>query len=98
MIEHHSLVSWNLPGRQDYRGEVLPAHRPAPVLRVRRRRPQVGAAALPPARGAGCLHAGADTDWAGFALGLAYYDQAHFVRDVSALVGRTLAQYAYERR
>jgi AraC-like DNA-binding protein len=44
------------------------------------------------------LHAGADTDWAGFALGLGYYDQAHFVRDFRALVGRTPAQYERERR
>src|ERR1700744_2557416 len=27
------------------------------------------------------LHAGADTDWASVALGLGYYDQAHFIRD-----------------
>jgi AraC-like DNA-binding protein len=44
------------------------------------------------------LHAGADTDWARFALGLGYYDQAHFVRDFRALVGRTPAQYERERR
>jgi AraC-like DNA-binding protein len=44
------------------------------------------------------LHAGADTDWARFALGLGYYDQAHFVRDFRALVGRTPAQYTRERR
>jgi AraC-like DNA-binding protein len=44
------------------------------------------------------LHAGSDTDWARFALGLGYYDQAHFVRDFRALVGRTPAQYAREQR
>ena len=44
------------------------------------------------------LHAGTDTDWARFALGLGYYDQAHFVRDFRALVGRTPLQYARERR
>jgi AraC-like DNA-binding protein len=44
------------------------------------------------------LHAGPDTDWAQFALGLGYYDQAHFVRDFRALVGRTPAQYERERR
>jgi AraC-like DNA-binding protein len=44
------------------------------------------------------LHADSDTDWAQFALGLGYYDQAHFVRDFRALVGRTPAQYARERR
>jgi AraC-like DNA-binding protein len=43
------------------------------------------------------LHAGPDTDWARFALGLGYYDQAHFVRDFRALVGRTPAQYERER-
>jgi AraC-like DNA-binding protein len=44
------------------------------------------------------LHAGPDTDWARFALGLGYYDQAHFIRDFRALVGRTPAQYKRERR
>jgi AraC-like DNA-binding protein len=44
------------------------------------------------------LHAGAQTDWSQFALGLGYYDQAHFVRDFRALVGRTPARYARERR
>ena len=49
--------------------------------------------------GAGWVaHAGPDTDWARFALGLGYYDQAHFVRDFRALVGRTPAQYERERR
>jgi AraC-like DNA-binding protein len=43
------------------------------------------------------LHAGADTDWARFALGLGYYDQAHFVRDFRALVGRAPVQYERER-
>jgi AraC-like DNA-binding protein len=44
------------------------------------------------------LHAATDTDWARFALGLGYYDQAHFVRDFRALVGRTPTQYERERR
>jgi AraC-like DNA-binding protein len=44
------------------------------------------------------LQTGPDTDWARFALGLGYYDQAHFVRDFRALVGRTPAQYERERR
>jgi AraC-like DNA-binding protein len=44
------------------------------------------------------LHTSPDTDWAGVALGLGYYDQAHFIRDFRALVGRTPAQYARERR
>ncbi len=44
------------------------------------------------------LHTGPDTDWASVALGLGYYDQAHFIRDFRALVGRTPAQYARERR
>jgi AraC-like DNA-binding protein len=43
------------------------------------------------------LHHGGDTDWARFALGLGYYDQAHFVRDFRALVGRTPVQYERER-
>jgi AraC-like DNA-binding protein len=44
------------------------------------------------------LHAGTDTDWSRFALGLGYYDQAHFIRDFRALVGRTPVQYERERR
>jgi AraC-like DNA-binding protein len=44
------------------------------------------------------LHTGADADWPQFALGLGYYDQAHFVRDFRTLVGRTPAQYERERR
>jgi AraC-like DNA-binding protein len=33
-------------------------------------------------------------DWAEFALELGYADQAHFIRDFKALVGRTPAEYA----
>jgi AraC-like DNA-binding protein len=36
-------------------------------------------------------------DWARLALELGYYDQAHFVRDLRSLVGRTPAQYDAER-
>ena len=43
------------------------------------------------------LHTDPDIDWARFALGLGYYDQAHFVRDFRALVGRTPVEYEYER-
>ena len=44
------------------------------------------------------LHQGPDTDWARFALGLGYYDQAHFVRDFRAPVGRTPVRYERQRR
>jgi AraC-like DNA-binding protein len=33
-------------------------------------------------------------DWAAFALDLGYFDQAHFIRDFKAIVGRTPADYA----
>lgn len=39
------------------------------------------------------LEAGAPPDWAAFALDLGYYDQAHFIRDFKALIGRTPAGY-----
>jgi AraC-like DNA-binding protein len=36
-------------------------------------------------------------DWAAFALELGYFDQAHFIRDFKAVVGRTPADYAAAR-
>ncbi|MDP3749545.1 MAG: helix-turn-helix domain-containing protein [Phenylobacterium sp.] len=36
-------------------------------------------------------------NWAQFALGLGYFDQAHFIKDFKAMVGRTPAQYAAQR-
>jgi AraC-like DNA-binding protein len=40
------------------------------------------------------LAAGSPVDWAQLALELGYFDQAHFIRDFKALVGRTPAAYA----
>ena len=47
------------------------------------------------------LHAAAERitegevgDWAALALDLGYFDQAHFIRDFKAVVGRTPADYA----
>lgn len=40
------------------------------------------------------LAAGAPVDWAGLALGLGYFDQSHFIRDFTALVGVPPAAYA----
>jgi AraC-like DNA-binding protein len=37
---------------------------------------------------------GPDADWAGLALELGYADQAHFINDFRAYVGRTPAEYA----
>lgn len=39
------------------------------------------------------LAAGGDVDWAQLALDLDYFDQAHFIRDFKALVGRPPAGY-----
>ena len=39
---------------------------------------------------------GRGADWAGFALELGYFDQAHFIRDFRAVVGRSPAEYARE--
>jgi AraC-like DNA-binding protein len=39
------------------------------------------------------LDAGAPLDWAALALELGYFDQAHFIRDFKALVGRTPGAY-----
>lgn len=40
------------------------------------------------------LAAGQPVDWPSFALSLGYFDQAHFINDFKALVGRTPAEYA----
>ena len=39
---------------------------------------------------------GRDVGWASFALELGYFDQAHFIRDFRAVVGRSPAEYARE--
>ena len=46
------------------------------------------------------LASGADIDWAGLATELGYADQAHFVRDFTAMVGESPTRYAerYPRR
>lgn len=40
------------------------------------------------------LAEGGDVDWVQLALELGYFDQAHFIRDFKALVGRPPAEYA----
>jgi AraC-like DNA-binding protein len=40
------------------------------------------------------IKAGAVVDWPQLALDLGYFDQAHFIRDFKALVGRPPAEYA----
>jgi len=40
-----------------------------------------------------CLAEGSPVDWAELALELGYFDQAHFIRDFKALVGRPPAEY-----
>jgi len=40
------------------------------------------------------LAAGTTVDWAQLALDLGYFDQAHFIRDFKALVGRPPGEYA----
>jgi AraC-like DNA-binding protein len=37
---------------------------------------------------------GEDVDWASMALDLEYFDQAHFIKDFKAIVGKTPAEYA----
>ena len=39
---------------------------------------------------------GRDVEWASFALELGYFDQAHFIRDFRAVVGRSPTEYARE--
>lgn len=39
------------------------------------------------------LAGGAPVDWAGLALELGYFDQAHFIRDFKAMTGRTPTEY-----
>jgi AraC-like DNA-binding protein len=40
----------------------------------------------------------ADVEWAGVALALGYFDQAHFIRDFKRMVGTTPARYAARAR
>lgn len=40
------------------------------------------------------LDVGGTVDWARFAVDLGYFDQAHFVKDFKALVGKTPTEYA----
>jgi AraC-like DNA-binding protein len=35
-----------------------------------------------------------EVDWAPLALDLGYFDQAHFIKDFKAVVGRSPAEYA----
>jgi transcriptional regulator GlxA family with amidase domain len=42
------------------------------------------------------LGTGCDADWTSFALDLGYFDQAHFIRDFRAVVGRSPTEYARE--
>ena len=44
------------------------------------------------------MQAGDAPDWAGLALALGYYDQAHFIRDFRRLVGCAPADYARRQR
>jgi AraC-like DNA-binding protein len=44
------------------------------------------------------LAAGSPVDWTQLALELGYFDQAHFIRDFKALVGRSPAAYAHGPR
>jgi AraC-like DNA-binding protein len=40
------------------------------------------------------LSSGHDVDWAQLALDLGYFDQAHFIKDFKAMVGRSPVEYA----
>lgn len=40
------------------------------------------------------MNEGTVVDWVQLALGLGYYDQAHFIKDFKTLVGRTPGEYA----
>jgi AraC-like DNA-binding protein len=46
------------------------------------------------------LAAGAEIDWVGLATELGYADQAHFIRDFTAMIGESPTRYAerYPRR
>jgi AraC-like DNA-binding protein len=44
------------------------------------------------------MEAGEPVDWPGLARELGYFDQAHFIHDFKAMVGRTPAEYARAQR
>lgn len=44
------------------------------------------------------LHGGGQIDWADLAVQLGYYDQAHFIADFRALVGKTPGEYVRQLR
>ena len=69
----------------------------AAVPPLRWRRTQVGAAARAAARRGDRIDAGQAADLASLALELGWFDQAHFTRDFTALVGQSPAAYAARR-
>ena len=64
------------------------------VPALRRGQPEVGAAALPAARGRRRAGPRAGPPWAEVATDLGYFDQSHFIRDFTAAIGLTPVAYA----